>query len=357
MSQGRLSLGIFPPAALAEAIALGNPSDPFRSRWWSPLQPQKFSSFVVWDTSSGADGALPDSGETSFVVDAEYQVFGSGAAITICYERNVNVLECAENTALDGTNRGIGSPTIELILDRVQTKPGLRTHVEFRTLPGGSLHIEARLGPMYPDAQVLSNSVPLPSVPLSSLRCTHQLAHNPNIFLVKTVLDPLSDDVRVFKTSNGQSSLVEEVEFMACLPDVDFLLRPTHTVLDEAGVLHGLLSHHHPASAVLPPFGVDRSSYSLAGTTTSVSWTVKLAWATDIAASVAWLHAQAIFWGDLKTDNIVLCTDGHCISKTESVWLIWGQTYQTSHRARIMSGSIITFTGPELIVAPTLINT
>jgi len=113
---------------------------------------------------------------------------------------------------------------------------------------------------------------------------------------------------------------------MTRLRDVDFLLRPTHIVLDEGGLLHGLLSRHQPASSlrlkmeslhpnakppVLSPSDVDRDSSSLAGTT-SVAWPVKLMWATDIAASMAWLHAQAVFWGDLKTDNIVLCTDGHC---------------------------------------------
>jgi serine/threonine protein kinase len=116
---------------------------------------------------------------------------------------------------------------------------------------------------------------------------------------------------------------------MTRLPEVesDFLLRPTHTVLDEDGLFYGLLSDHHPASSlwvtmdklhpdaerlVLPPSGVDQSSGSLAGIPTSVTWPVKLAWATDVAAAVAWLHAKAIFWGDLKTDNILLCTDGHC---------------------------------------------
>lgn len=44
----------------------------------------------------------------------------------------------------------------------------------------------------------------------------------------------------------------------------------------------------------------------------SVPWSVKLAWAKDVAAAVAWLRAQTPFWGDLKTANIVLCTDGHC---------------------------------------------
>ncbi|KAJ6629045.1 hypothetical protein B0H10DRAFT_1987684 [Mycena sp. CBHHK59/15] len=271
--------------------------------------------------SDVGDDASPTSGSTCFIVDGDHQVFGSGAALTICYDRNTDVLACAENTALDGINMGLSDSMIDLILSRVQTKPGYRTHVEFRTLPNGSFHVEARLGPFNPEAQVLPNPVSFPSVPLSSLRCTHQLACHTHIFLVKISSDALSDDVRVFKTSRAESSLVEEVEFMSRLPDVDFVLRPTHIVSDEAGIFHGLLSNYHPASSlrqtmdslhpdtekpVLVPSGVDRSICSLAATITeSVAWSLKLAWATDVAASVAWLHAQA-------TDNIVLCTDGHC---------------------------------------------
>ncbi|KAJ7161722.1 kinase-like domain-containing protein [Mycena filopes] len=325
MSQ--LSLSTLPLAAHAKAVALGNPPNLFPS-CWTPLRPAKFSSFYATEML-GLEGDAPlTGGSTSFVVDADYQVFGSGAALTISYERNTDVPECAENAALDGINMGLSSSTVDLILSRVQTKPGYRTHVEFRTLPNGSFHVEAFVGPFNPGAQVLPNPVSFPSVPLSSLRCTHQLASSTHIFLVKISSDVLSDEVRVFKTSRPESSLVEEVEFMSRLPDSDFVLRPTHIVTDDAGVFHGLLSNYHPASSlcrtmdslhpeidrpVLAPTGVDRSVRSLAATVTeSVSWSVKLTWAIDVAASVAWLHAQAMVGVDLKTDNIVLCTDGHC---------------------------------------------
>ncbi|KAJ7089432.1 hypothetical protein C8R44DRAFT_751438 [Mycena epipterygia] len=248
MSQERFSLSIFSSAVLAEAVALGNPSDSFHS--WSRLCPARLSSFFVEDWySSNEDDPFPESGETSFVVDTDHQVFGNDAAVTICYERNTNVLECAENTALDGTHRGINSFIIELVLSRVETKPGLQS-----------------------------------------------------IFLVKIVSDHLSDNNWVFKTSTNQSTLVNEVEFMTRLPEIDFLLCPTHVVLDEAAhctqMLNGLVWNN----------------------TALIAWPVKLAWVTDIAAAVAWLHAQAIFWGDLKTDNIILCKDGHyghnkCTSK------------------------------------------
>ncbi|KAJ7737235.1 hypothetical protein DFH07DRAFT_985621 [Mycena maculata] len=300
-----LSLSMLPLAAHAEAIAaLGNPPDPFPSSW-TPLRPARFSSFYVMEISVFGDDAPPTSGTTSFVLDADHQVFGSCAALTISYERNTDVLDCAENTALDGTDMGLSDSMVDLILSRVQTTPGYRTHVEFRTLPNGSFHIEARQGPFNPEAQALPNPVSFPSVPLSSLRCTHQLACSTHVFLVKISLDALSDDVRVFKPR---------------VLNVDFILRPTHIVTNGAGIFHGLLSNYHPASSlcqtmdslhpdteqpVLVPSGADRSICSLPATFAgSVAWSVNIAWATDVAASVVWLHAQAGFWGDLKTDNI-----------------------------------------------------
>ncbi|KAJ6622123.1 hypothetical protein B0H10DRAFT_932617 [Mycena sp. CBHHK59/15] len=118
MSQQELSLGIAPPAALAEAVggsvpvpsltnwwnraaALSNPPDVFRSWTPGPLHRQRMSEFCVveWESPDGP----PNEGETGFVIDAEPQVFGTGAAVGIRYVRNRNadLLECAENIALD----------------------------------------------------------------------------------------------------------------------------------------------------------------------------------------------------------------------------------------------------------------
>jgi hypothetical protein len=217
------------------------------------------------------------------------------------------------------------------IVDRVQKKPGWRTEVELRTLADGSLDIKDRLVPL--PGEVLLNPA-LPAVALSSLQVTHYLGGGcVNIFLVKTNLDPPSDFVvfKAFADHGGSARVnVEDAEFMSRLPDVDFLLRPTHIVVDGDHHSRGLLIPHHPASSlcllmeslhpdvkppVLPPSGpsgaADRSDCSLPGTT-SIAWLVKLAWVTDIAASVAWLHARSVFWGDLKMENIVLCVDGHC---------------------------------------------
>ncbi|KAJ7224694.1 kinase-like domain-containing protein [Mycena pura] len=297
MSQ-RSSIGVLPADTMKEVdAALANPPDPFQS--WAPVHEERMSELCTakWPCEGTADG-----GETSFVINANPQVLGTGAAVVIRYERNV-LAECAENTALDDCDDNpLDEDIIDQILHRVQPNPGLRTIIKFQTLPDGSFDVEN----------------------MSSLRATHRLRQAPHVLLVKPLSEPA---VRVLKLCNGGSRVAEEIEFMSRLPEVDFLLRPTHLVLDEAGLCHGFLLDYHPASSlritmdllhpdakppVLPPSSVDQSSCWLAGIPTSVPWPVKLVWATDIAAAVAWLHARAIVWADLKTDNILLCTDGHC---------------------------------------------
>ncbi|KAK7065107.1 hypothetical protein R3P38DRAFT_3166123 [Favolaschia claudopus] len=295
MSPTNITLCTFPSAAAAdEARALANPPDPFKL--WDPL-----------DSANPKKSEPPEHGESSFVVDADPQIFGSGAAVTIRYDSNAAVAVCAENRALDGM-RGLRYDVIDSILSQVKIQPGLSD---------GALDITLDRVEPYPKAEVLPDSVSLPAVALSSLRCTHALGWAPNIFLTKSVSETEFGDFRVLKTSNGEESIAQ----------VDFLLPPTHVVLDDAGGLHGLLLEHHPATSlrlvlynlnpnpetlVLPPAtrGLDQHIGSLP--VPSVSWSVKLGWCTDAAACVAWLHSHEIFWGDLKTDNIILCKDGHC---------------------------------------------
>ncbi|KAJ7476251.1 kinase-like domain-containing protein [Mycena galericulata] len=314
MSQQEPNLSVLAPAAMAEAVALGNPElTPF----WRPVDSTGHSrseaSQNVWECPGGP----PDGAETYFVIDPDPKVFGTGAAVHIRYLRNKGVPECAENTALDGEGTALDQDTMNLILRRVQPKQGVRTSVDFKTLPGGSPSVEARVGPFYPDALLLPNPVSVPPVFLSSLRRTHKLCTSPHVCLVKTTSDAVSDDVRVFKHISHGPTFIKELEFVTRLPEVDFFLRPTHLVLDEAGLVHGVLSDAHPASSLsltmerLHPLAFDGSGY-LAGTTPSVSWPVKLGWATDVAAAAAWLHARAIVGWDLKTDNVILCKDGHC---------------------------------------------
>ncbi|KAJ7162837.1 kinase-like domain-containing protein [Mycena filopes] len=295
---------------LSAACALGNPSQPYRS--WTARRPARISSLEFEETFDFDDTVM--CGSTAFVLDADPRVVGSGAAVTIVYFRNADVPECAENSVLDGQQEGLGLG--QALIDLPQQ--GLRTVIEFRTLPDGSLHIETVLGPFDPHAQPLVNPLSFPSVPLSSLRCTHVLDSTTHMFLVTL---GLSETVLVLKTPQDADSLVE-AEFMSCLPETDFVLRPTHVVEDDNGLFRGLLSVYHPASSLCSVLDslhpdVARPVLVSAGVEAtlppqSVPWSVKLAWAKDVAAALAWLHTQTPFWGDLKTANIVLCTDGHC---------------------------------------------
>ncbi|KAJ7745527.1 kinase-like domain-containing protein [Mycena maculata] len=130
-----------------------------------------------------------------------------------------------------------------------------------------------------------------------------------------------SETALVLKTPQDEGSLVE-AEFMSRLPEADFVLGPTRVVADDNDLFRGLLSVYHPASSLSSVFDSlhpDAARPALASVCVEaglphqlVPWSVKLAWATDVAAALAWLHIQTPFWGDLKTANVVLCTDGHC---------------------------------------------
>ncbi|KAJ7173756.1 kinase-like domain-containing protein [Mycena filopes] len=166
----------------------------------------------------------------------------------------------------------------------------------------------------------------LPLMALSSLQPTHRLRTQFAIHIVKTSSDPA--DIAVLKQLRDQLDRTEEIQFISRLPDVDFLLRPTHLVVDNEHRIRGLLFPHNPASSLdltiqrfhpnaaplnLSPYAATAShGPSLPSTPISISWSVKLSWLIDVAASATWLHAQSIFWNDLKTGNIVVCRDGHC---------------------------------------------
>ncbi|KAJ7036180.1 hypothetical protein C8F04DRAFT_1339702 [Mycena alexandri] len=359
MSQGELKLATFHPDAAAQAVALGNP--PEDQRPWTPLQLEpgsytdensRYSSWAVFEedyrfreiTTPGtpilaaADSRpreeeeeeeshgpeIPHAGTTRFVVDADDRVFDSGVAIAIEYKRNTELLQCVENQALAAPFRGLSRFVVTQILAQVQWKSGWLTKVQIRTIADGSSDIKQRLERNI-QGLVLSKHVTFPPIALTSLHPTHRLMTHHSLYVVKTSLD-CPADVGVFKGFD-YGSRSEDVEFLSRLPDVDFLLRATHLVVDGGHRVRGLLLPHHPASSlsltldrlhpdatppILPPFVAVQSGWSLPPRPVSVPWLVKLGWLTDIAASVAWLHTQDVFWGDLKIQNIIVCTDGHC---------------------------------------------
>ncbi|KAJ7498094.1 hypothetical protein B0H11DRAFT_832427 [Mycena galericulata] len=55
-----------------------------------------------------SDKAEADGGTTLLVLDRSPQVINSGAKLSISYKRNGNVLDWAENLALDDEDQGLG---------------------------------------------------------------------------------------------------------------------------------------------------------------------------------------------------------------------------------------------------------
>ncbi|KAJ6452639.1 hypothetical protein C8R45DRAFT_1193664 [Mycena sanguinolenta] len=159
-------------------------------------------------------------GKISFILDLEPQFFGSAPVVSIQYWRNASLVECPENEALREYNavdglRGLTIRLIDRILARAQPKRGMRTHMDFRTLTADSF-----------DVQILAEK---PLCPLS-------LPSAPTF--PSTELD---EAARVMKLCS-----VEVVEFILQLLNVDFLVKPTRTVLDDTAGFYGLLMDHHP---------------------------------------------------------------------------------------------------------------
>ncbi|KAJ7651297.1 hypothetical protein FB45DRAFT_1051054 [Roridomyces roridus] len=314
-----LSISVFNPAAQAQAIGAAHTSQ--------FCLPKVTMTRIPSEWFESGDQELPSSGSDYFVLDADPEIFATGAAVMIHYARNTEVLVCEENSALAGMCIGLSKSVLETILGRIETKSGSRTTVHFKTLADGTSHIESSIGPLDPDLRALETPIPVPTVTLSCLRRAYTLRHRPKD-VISLVRISSETSLHVFKRWTRESNLIHQVEFMSGLPaEVDFLLRPTHIVTDESNNFHGFLTAYHPASSlsktlaslhpetknpILAATGVHPSTSPIISRNPSIAWSVKLAWATDIAASVAWLHSQDIIWGSLRTDNIILCTDGHC---------------------------------------------
>ncbi|KAJ7661359.1 hypothetical protein DFH06DRAFT_1471853 [Mycena polygramma] len=287
---------------------------------------------VMYTTVMKDDEEDPNDGSTELLIDQCPRVITSGAKLLILYKRNELMPDCVENLALRDEWQGLDLPTIrqvgayilrfillffELssdaqILPQITMKSGWKTIVKSETLPDDSMHLESEMKLETPAQELVEHNITYPSLPFSDLRPTHWLAQG--VYIVDTP----SHGRKVLKTPkepDDEPEFARQVESILALEDVDFLIRPTHIVLDTDNVLRGILLDYHPATSLRhvllslhrkgndsklsesPPPETEEISEI---TVPTIPWPVKLAWATDIAAGVAWLHSQNIFWGDLK---------------------------------------------------------
>ncbi|KAF5380300.1 hypothetical protein D9757_007936 [Collybiopsis confluens] len=300
------------------------------SFWDKVDETEYLSNFEV---NATCDQGTPSYGYTSFVVNAKSEIYDSGTMIRISYNVNEEFPQCPENEALDSSQgQGLPMETIEKVLAFIAEKPDWSAsfgpiQVVYKTVsidgPPQIMHKPA-VNPVldrFPDIPEAF----LPSIRLRSLRrkFDNNVAMNVDLVLVPegdSTLHVLKRAPRLIESNSFASELL----FMTSMIESPFVIRPTTMVLDDdRSCLRGYLLPYHPASSL---WSVFRSRYREKVTLDSatcaprstenphdpISWTLKLIWAIDIAAGLAFLHRQEIYWGDLKLNNIILCEDGHC---------------------------------------------
>ncbi|KAF7297165.1 Protein kinase domain-containing protein [Mycena indigotica] len=282
--------------------------------------------FAYWNDRDHMESSV-----VQVLVDGDSGVMDSGAAIDIIYVRNRNVQDCPENRALD-TKRCADWATIQEILARVDKLLGWRTRVIMKTLEDGSMNLQATSHKHHYVGKTLSDSVVIDRVPLSAFRLVSR--HKNSFVIHQVVMASDWETHKVLKQSaqigDGMQNndLVKELEFFVSLPHCDHLVRPTQAAIDESGCLRGMLMDYHHAGSLmeyyldhrptdawsfvsLPPFAPEATPPPL-NDALLFPLEVKLAWARDIIAAIAWLHERGVFWGDLNLNNVVLCNDGRC---------------------------------------------
>lgn len=168
-----------------------------------------------------------------------------------------------------------------------------------------------------------SGPLSIGTLDIGSLRCEYAPASGSGPLTLVTVKG--ESGLHLFKQATGDEASPEDIyhefAFMADLPKSPYLLRPTAAVVDEFG-FRGFLLPYQPASSLNMVFsdymdvvlhGPDAHASQLMPLREGkISWQLKALWASDIIKALCWLHERDIFWGDLKIENIVLCTDGCC---------------------------------------------
>ncbi|KAF7312520.1 Protein kinase domain-containing protein [Mycena indigotica] len=263
---------------------------------------------------------------TQILVNGDRAVMDSGAAIDIIYSRNKDVEDCPENRALDARQCLDWATTKKILTQIDDTLLGWKTEVTLKTLRNGSMDLQTTHHKHHDVGNTLPDNVVIDRLPVSAIRL--HFNHRSGLGIYKAVIAPEWGKYRVFKGVTEFSNPLQDLEFFASLPHSDHLIRPTHAVVDESGNFRGMLMDFHYAGnlaeyvtdprldnecscADLPPFGPEATP-PLLENTVLFPLEVKLGWARDIAAAVAWLHQQGVFWGDLHLHNVILCNDGRC---------------------------------------------
>ncbi|KAF7297922.1 J domain-containing protein [Mycena chlorophos] len=297
---------------------------PFKTQrsQWSLRQPFGFRSISVPQATIGYnhEGKI-DQGITHLLVDGDATLFDSGAAVHVSYFRNDDVVDCVENRAMDALECLDWNTTLK-ILTQVEIRKGWTTNVTLKTRSDGSLELKPTMHKHHfvgePLADVILPSIERISISAIRLLYDHECAWD--VFKVQL----LGDNSKEFIFKRG--NLLEELKFFSPLPESKHLIRPTHAVVDESGCLRGMLLDHHPKGDLSFMYSSYRPTPnwltipSSEGDVPPPALTeealfppeVKLAWAYDIVDALEWLHERNIFWGDLTSQNVVLCDDGRC---------------------------------------------
>ncbi|KAF7288477.1 Serine/threonine protein kinase [Mycena chlorophos] len=284
-------MSVLSGSELRTALGIANP--PSVATTWQPV--------ALCEKCHRTEKYGDDEGATLLQVQIGSRETFLHASVVIQYRRNETVLVCPENAALDDEDDNPLDPEVTTWIVESQAgliKQNLEVTFDFKTQVSGSPHVT--LCSIRPKGfPIAEGNYCFPPVQLSSLRWTHRREGHHELYLVTCGSDAA---LYVFKqASQPPTSLMA---FFTSLRPMDGLLPPKNVVLDEAGRFHGILLDYHPASSL---------DYVLrTGATRSIPWTIKMAWACDIARNLASLHEQSVVWGDLKTSNIILCTDGRC---------------------------------------------
>nr|GAT48755.1 serine/threonine protein kinase [Mycena chlorophos] len=231
------------------------------------------------------------------------QVDGALAAQLVieCLPNN-KLVKCVENDAI---NSGILPSWAIHEVFKLHSTPlrlGHETTLRLETQLDGQLSVTLMQERQMANDVDYSTLARFQQVLLSSLTRIAMLMDEPTIYRV--TLDGGSEHVfKHIPHDELRDGPCFPFDFYASIPAGDALVPPTHVVVDAEKRFWGILMDYHPASSL---------RNTLQRMTETIPWGVKLAWACDISAALAWLHDHNVIWGDLKTENVLVCSDGRC---------------------------------------------